>query len=67
MLALHGEMQGGTRFNISYSDYGAISVNTKITILQLVGLAQGKKRRVLLYPLIATFSSGENNTTSRGG
>jgi hypothetical protein len=45
MLILHGEMLGGTRFNTSSSDCGAISVDTKITILQGVGLAQGKKRQ----------------------
>jgi len=29
MLALHGEMLGGTKFNTSSSDCGAIGVNTK--------------------------------------
>ena len=58
MLVLHGETLGGTRFNKSSSDYGAIGVNTKITILQAVGLAQGKKRRILLHSLIAIFGSG---------
>jgi hypothetical protein len=49
------------------SPNGAKGVNTKITILQVVALAQGKTRRILLHPLIAIFGSGENNTTSRGG
>ena len=46
MFVLHGEILGGTMFHTPFSDYGAIGVNTKITILQVVGLAQGKKRQV---------------------
>ena len=55
MLVLHGEMLGGTRFNTSSTDCGAIGVNTKITILQVVGLAQGKKRQVSITALNLNF------------
>ena len=42
-------------FHLSSTDCRAIGVNTKITILQVVGLAQGKKRRVSISSHIHTW------------
>ena len=56
MLVLNGEMLGGTGFHTSSSDYGAAGVNTRITILQVLGLAQGKRRQVSITSLNSHFS-----------
>jgi fibronectin type 3 domain-containing protein len=42
-------------FHLSSSDCGAIGVNTKDTVLQVVELAQGKKRRVSITSLTHTW------------
>ena len=51
MHVLNGEMLGGTSFNTSSSDCGVTGVNTKITILPVVGLAQGEKRQASITSL----------------
>ena len=56
MLVLNGEMLGGTRFHTSSPDCGAIGVNTKITILRVVGLSQGKRRQVSITSLNSHFA-----------
>jgi hypothetical protein len=55
MLVLNGEMLGRIRFYTSSSNCGAIGINTKITILQVVGLAQGKRRQVSTTSLNSQF------------
>jgi hypothetical protein len=57
MLVLNGEMLGGPRFHTSSSDCEAIGVNTKTTIMQVVGLAQGKRRQVSITSLNRHFRS----------
>ena len=56
MLVLNGEMLGGTVFHTSSSDYGATGGNARITILQVLGLAQGKRRQVSITSLNSHFA-----------